>query len=363
MISSRNSKIVNFAQEYYLSVIGIYILLAISFYFILYKIKIITAIPDAAGILKWDTGIYYSIKKEGYHYIPNTICNAGFFPLFPYFWKISGLGTIAMSILCALIFFVGVSLLFNLYKPKNAVAFLFLCLPFGFFFYVPQTESIFFLLSVFILIGLKNKKLWLIFLSLYLASMTRASGLFFLIAFAASIALSENKNSFIHSDKWKHLLKIYLTPVVLGICSVGIIQYFLTGNFFAYYDAQTNGWERKLTIPNLPFGTNQQLDILSFSNLNFWFGSISLVIAFVIFFNWLRNKLSFDFKTQSLIISIGFLCMSFFSIVFFNPKWYWVDYGYGGFGATSLTGINRYLECNVFFFISNAFSFKANERL
>ncbi len=81
----------NFIKSYYIDTILMYLLSAIVLYCFLFKIGAITAFPNKYNLVTWDAGFYHSIKNGGYQYYTDRVSNIGFFPLFPYFWKLTHL--------------------------------------------------------------------------------------------------------------------------------------------------------------------------------------------------------------------------------------------------------------------------------
>ena len=135
-----------------------------------------------------------------------------------------------MAIANGIIFLGSVSVLANLYKPKTIDLLLFLSLPCTFYFYIPQTESLFFLFSTLIIYGILREKPMLVFAAIYFATLTRASFLFFIIPFFGITLLSAPKSQVFESKKWLYFIGIYITPIILGVLSVGLLQYLSTSD-------------------------------------------------------------------------------------------------------------------------------------
>jgi hypothetical protein len=237
--------------------------------------------------------------------------------------------------------------------------FLFLCLPCTFYFFIPQTESLFFLCSTLLIYGIHTEKKSVIFLAIYFATLTRASFLFFIIPFFGITLLSEPKSEVFRGKKWLEFLLIYILPILLGVGTVGLLQHVQTGNFFAYYDVQSSHWGRKLSMPLLPFGRiNTPVSILNLNYLSFWLGAISIVLGAKFLYKWAVENISFSSPTQKMVVfSIGYLVMSWCSVVFLNPKWNWIDDGHGGLSTTCSVGINRYMSSNAFTLIGLLYLF------
>ena len=108
----------SFAKAYYLLPIAIYVLAFLLLFVVLLQFKLLPSAFNTPNLAKWDASYYKNIKDFGYTYTEGKACNAGFFPLFPYFWRFTHLPVIGMAVLNAIIFLGSVSVLANLYRPK-----------------------------------------------------------------------------------------------------------------------------------------------------------------------------------------------------------------------------------------------------
>ena len=95
----------------------VYILFFHLIQFFLYKIDMVSVVPDAQNLSSFDVGWYKKIIEYGYEYRSNEGATAAFFPLFPYLWKFLSLNLVTVSILNALMFAVGFSLLAIVLAP------------------------------------------------------------------------------------------------------------------------------------------------------------------------------------------------------------------------------------------------------
>ncbi len=216
-----------------------------------------------------------------------------------------------------------------------------------------MTETLFFVCCTGIIYGILKEKPTAVFIFIYLATLTRASYLFFLIPFWGIFLMKDTKSEPFNNKKWVEFLGIYILPIILGVLSVSLIQHTQTGLYFGYYEVQGKWWGRKFSIPWLPINNSGAPEIIQISsNINFWLGCFFLVLGVDIFYRWLKENIKYEGFSQILVLSIGYLCMAWASIVFFNPKWNWTSTPQGGYSATSITGINRYMECSVFLFIA-----------
>lgn len=141
---------------------------------------------------RWDSWFYIDIAENGYSCPPATLCNAVFFPLYPFLIKLVGSLPginyyLAGFLISSLALFGGVIAFYNLlllkYPPqiaKRAIWFL-LIFPTTFFFTAIYTESLFLFLSVLCFyFAFKNKWKAAGIFGL-LASLTRVTGVLLFI--------------------------------------------------------------------------------------------------------------------------------------------------------------------------------------
>jgi hypothetical protein len=317
----------------------------------LFLMGVIEVIPNSETLNKWDAGFYSSIKDQGYIYHAGQAGNVGFYPFFPYFWKCTLLSPLGISILNGLVYLISLAFLCKLLKPDVMVLGFFMSMPFMFFMFTPHSESLFFLFSTCIIYGIvkKNEKP-LFVLSLFFASVTRAVFIFFIPAFIGMTIMSNSLKTALDKDIWKEILTLFFLPVLAGFITVGVIQYIQTGNLFAYYEIQAEVWGRKFGWPVFPLGrTSEHPWLVRLSQLNLWIGMLASVMGLKHLINWLKNDGITESDNKHEFFSIIYLTMSFLSILFFNPEWYWV--GEGGYNGTFIAGINRYMQANAFMFV------------
>ena len=309
--------------------------------FIIYRqFGLIDLFPLSEKLQQWDTGWYDNIRINGYTYSELEQSNSGFFPLFPYLWKWSGLSVVGITFFNALVSIVAFILLYQNFNFKKSEFLIAISIPSVFFLLVPYTESLFFLFSTVFLIGLKKKNLALIWAGLFFASITRSTGLFFLPAIGLIIFLESN-NQDLFSLKTLRKLVLYSLPIFLGIAVVVVWQYLETGVWFAYFKAQSNHWFRGLSFPALPLSVWNYPKILWLDALAFLAGFFAFLMVIKRIINRVNHKGS---ENLEVIISEGYLCAVFISLILFNPK-------NMESGLTEISGANRYIFATPFFFL------------
>ena len=142
-------------------------LFTIGFYILFLSAILVTMqqiwFPDllkSEHFLNWDAEHYQFIKQNGFESY-----RVAFFPLFPLIWKFLALGTYGAVLLNSIVFLMTFYLIVRKLKIKNSLEIvLYLTIPSFIFFYLPYSESIFFLCSTAILFGIKDKKYYNVYL-------------------------------------------------------------------------------------------------------------------------------------------------------------------------------------------------------
>tara|TARA_R110001632_G_scaffold42605_3_gene107868 strand:+ start:5294 stop:6511 length:1218 start_codon:yes stop_codon:yes gene_type:complete len=237
---------------------------------------------NSTDFLNWDAGHYHFIKNFGYegHRV-------AFFPLFPLIWRFLSVGEYGIIIFNTTIYFVSFYFLIKELKIKSIQQITFyLCIPSFIFFYLPFSESLFFLTSVVLLIGLKKHKDYLVYLGLFFAILSRPAFTIFIPALIITEILSKRR------DKIYFRICIYTLITILGILIVGYIQYIDTGEWFQFFKAQKN-WGNELQFPKFPltsWGSGYALGLDGFACL---VGVISgsIILSLLIKLKWLDHQI------------------------------------------------------------------------
>ena len=191
--------------------------------------------------LNWDAEHYEFIMQNGFESY-----RVAFFPLFPLIWKFLALGTYGAVLLNSIVFLMTFCLIVRKLKIKNSLEIvLYLTIPSFIFFYLPYSESIFFLCSTAILFGIKDKKYYLIYIGLFFAILARPAFTIFIPALIITEFFSEFR-----TKTWLRI-SIYIGISLVGVLLVTFIQFLDTGEWFKFFEAQKH-WGNFLQIPSLP---------------------------------------------------------------------------------------------------------------
>ena len=315
----------------------------ISFFaiqFLLYQFHLLPYLPDAQNIGAWDGSWYRSIAQNGYVHTASAPSNTGFYVLFPWIWKLSHLGVWGISFLNLLLFAAGFSLIVSIYPVSIFTQLLWLSTPAIYFMFVPYSEATFFLLGALCLFGISTRKNYLVFIALFLISLTRSVSVLLIPSFFIMQMLSFDR------EKWKHALLdyivLYALPLVLGIFAFYGIQYYSTGVWNAYIQQQSTVWGHIAGGPRLPF-----------SNLNLgvyilWFHAVCLfacVIAGIFIIKSLLEKWKgrIIMPDKGIILSIAYLTFTLILTFYFSPL--------ASKHSTHITGVERYIAASPFILV------------
>ena len=316
----------------------LYVAAFYGFQVFLHTMGAVANTPNEVNLGLWDAGWYRSIAEQGYKYTPGGN-NTAFFFLFSVVWQVSHLGVWGISIFNTLLFAAGFSIVTGFFNLSVADKLLWLSVPSVYFCFIPYTESLFFLLSSLCIWGIMRHKMWLVWLSLFLLSLTRATAIFFIPALLFMELAANSRQSWLKS--LSHYSMHYLLPIVLGTTAFVLYQFQATGVWFAYFKQQAEYWDRTFSMPVLP------LTGLMGNEKTLWLSALCLFVCFIAFILLIRQLVQWLVKgkvtDRLLVLSAGYLSMVMYSIVFFNPTWLSL--------TTNVIGANRYTLVNPFFFI------------
>ena len=246
-------------------------LFTIGFYILFLSAILVTMqqiwFPDllkSEHFLNWDAEHYEFIKQNGFESY-----RVAFFPLFPLIWKFLALGTYGAVLLNSIVFLMTFYLIVRKLKIKNSLEIvLYLTIPSFIFFYLPYSESIFFLCSTAILFGIKDKKYYLIYIGLFFAILARPAFTVFIPALIITEFFSEFR-----TKTWLRI-SIYIGISLVGVLLVSFIQFLDTGEWFKFFEAQKH-WGNFLQIPRLPLTSWAGGFIVRLDGFAFLIGTIS----------------------------------------------------------------------------------------
>lgn len=202
-----------------------------------------------------DVAHYMVISREGYLDKPQEVATAqsrsfAFFPLFPLtLWLLGRVTSDVMLVgaaLSNLFFLCGLVLLHKLtlafgydIRVARRTIFYLACFPVSYFFSVPLTESLFFLLTVGSFYAAKRERWWMAGAIGALASATRVNGV---ILLPALLVLSWQQY---RAPQIRKIFGVLLVP--LGLAAYMFYSWWRVGNAWAFKDS-VGAWGRKSTF-------------------------------------------------------------------------------------------------------------------
>lgn len=306
---------------------------------ILYYLHIVDALPGAGNLVAWDANWYQDMVKYGTRYWAETNSSAGFFPLFPFFWKVLSLNGATASLFNLVCFSIGFAIFNTLYHVPWKMKMVWLTIPSLYFSWVPYTEALFILFVALTFLGIVRNNRWVIWIGLFLLSLTRPTTIVFLPSLFVMQLVSESKSNWLKAST--NFLVLYAMPLLVGLILFIVYQYQATGVWFAYFKLQSTAWGHKFAWPVLPFGS-------MFGLRHLWLNAIALFICFL-GLCWVINTcvkwLFEDVRQPDKIYTLSsmYLFGILFTDIFFNPLW--------GINATNIFDAHRHVFASPCFWV------------
>lgn len=204
---------------------------------------------------------------------------------------------------------------------------------------VPYTEALFCLLTALAFYGIVTNNKLLIWITLFLLALTRATSLFLLPCMLVMEVIANERRNILRSI-WVYIVQ-YTIPILTGLALFVWIQYLQTGVWFAYFKQQEKYLGHKWAIPVLPLSNP------SGGQGTTWLAGLAVFVALVVFAillkhinNWAKGKTII--KDKVLTLSLTYFPVTLFCIVFCSPTWG---------GTTNLTALHRYTFATPFIFV------------
>lgn len=306
----------------------------------LYTTGIVHNLPNEITLERWDAGIYHIVAKSGYYYHTAQHNNAGVYILFPWVWKMLHAGVIGVSFFNLAFFAAGFTIVTRIYPITTPDKLLWLTTPSLYFMWVPYSEALFCLLSAISFYGIAKNNKWITWAGLFLVSLSRATAVFLIPALLVMALLSSRRENL--KQSLYNYMVLYALPTIAGTGAFVLIQFAYTGQWFPYFKGQATYLGHKLSWPALPFynfyGEGRVTWLSALAMLPCVI-AIGILIAKI--YKWLTKG---EYTADKIwLLSLGYLPIILFTMVFCNPKW--------GIGRTNLLGIHRYVFCSPYFFV------------
>ena len=320
-----------------LAITGLHILLVAALTSALYAFGIIRFLPADNNLLQWDVLWYDQIRQNGYSYSATAISNAAFFPLFPYFWRFTGLGLLGISLLNVSLFLTAFTWLAHQLRLPARLQLLLLSSPVLLFMIVPYTEALFFCFATMLLLGLRRRRLWWWVLGLLGCGLTRSASTMFMPALLFMVLLWGSQPGQLRPALRYGLAGLLTLLVTVG--SVASIQWKQTGEPWGFILAQKH-WGHRLGWINFPLMDPSGINVLWLDALALWTGLAAIGMCCWLAWRWLkqaRGQTTLPFLPLEVVFSLGYcVCVSLFIL---------------SHQAGSLWNIGRYTFATPFFVV------------
>ena len=226
-----------------------YVIIFMMVYSLMSAFSIVEYFPSTENLINWDAVWYQKIATKGYVYYTDKQSSVAFFPAFPLFWRTLGESPWAAVFGNVLVYVLSASLLFKHLKVTLQLKLLVLAGGPMIFFFLPFSESVFFLFGTLLLIGLKEKKLMFLFLGILGAGITRSAVVVALPSFLFMSIMIWNKE-----DKSTNLKRtsIIALALILSVFVSVFVQWLDTGEWFVFIEVQKH-WGHGFGFPEFPF--------------------------------------------------------------------------------------------------------------
>jgi hypothetical protein len=254
------------------------------------------------------------------------MCNLAFFPLFPVVWKISQLDAAGVCVINISLFVSAFIILMGRSKYPVIYLLVLTTFPSFIFFFLPYSESLFFLSGTLLILGYRNNSRGMIIAGLLCCGMIRAVSTIFIPAVIFTELICYRKAG---KNMWTYTLVCIVT--ILGVAAVQALQ---TGKWFYFLGVQKY-WNRHFQLPGLPFTTEAPERVIGVDAIGLFIG----VIAAFICIRWMIQKAKVP-VCRSVIFSCLYLAGVAFLDSFFTDDFE---------GHTKLWSMNRHIIATPFF--------------
>lgn len=313
-------------------------------YYLFLNLDLVKTVPNDNNVIKYDADWFFSIRKYGYTYIEGQMSNIAFFPFFPYFWKWSHLSGWLICFANLLIFALSFLALMGAREYKAKYLMVISSIPCFIFFFLPYSESWFFLFGTSLIIGFRRKSRILQIIGIFGCCLTRSVSTFFLPAIVITELLSYKRSMMTRKEMAINILLNTLASLS-SILMVVVIQGIQTGKWFYYIEVQRY-WKRHWMFPSFPFTTISPNKILGIDAIAMILGVIAMYFSLKWGQQWLKQILFKDIgsdSNQEICKSVYFSALFLSAIVIVDTC-----FTYNIEGRSNIQCMNRHLMCTSF---------------
>ncbi|MDZ4822599.1 MAG: hypothetical protein SH856_04000 [Flavobacteriales bacterium] len=266
----------------------------------------------------FDAAHYRHIRDNGYHDF-----RVAFFPALPFVWRVLQFSSLGISFFNILCYFISLLCLVRVLHPfRSDILLLMILLPSSLFFFIPYTESLFFLSLTLVIVGKYKRLLWLECFGLFAASLVRPTAFILIPAIIAAEFFTHNKES----NAIKRI-PVLVASVLIGLGTVFFIHSLDTGEWFAFFDAQRD-WGNEFRFPFLPLSSWSSFSVVALDSIALWISLVS--VGFII--SRLKHGFGGEGKEKQMVL---------FSLTYLAVTGIFILFTRGG----SLFSLNRFIFC------------------
>lgn len=310
--------------------------LLVVVYSVLYTVGLLDYAPNEQGMVVWDAGWFNSVRDHGYDTLKTGQSNIPFFPLFPYLWRLLGVGGLGISIVNFGLFLLGAAWLGRTFALRRGQVLLLLSVPSAFICCVPYAEALFFLFGAVLLCGLHRRHLGLTLLGLLGCCLTRSAATLFVPAFVLAEVLACTARPDLLRTAVRIGAGLFAIAAALGI--VFYMHYLATGDPLVFFAAHEQ-WGHKIQWPL------KSLMHSSAGTIVLWLDAMALLTGGIAavsciglsirwLWGWLRKGPAPTAPSRGIVFSLGYcLAATCFILLYQNGD---------------LVGISRYILATPF---------------
>lgn len=297
--------------------VALHLLISASLVSALYCFGIVRILPTNDNLIVWDAIWYQQIAKEGYSYSEVGVSSAAFFPLFPYFWRLTHLGPLGIALVNAGVFYAAFAWLAHHLELSRRWQLLALSTPMLMFMWLPYTEALFFLFSAIMLAGLHRNRLSWALLGMFGAGLTRSASSLFTPALLFTVFVLAI------AGETRRARRLGIGGVLTLAASVAIVatmQKIQIGEPFGFIKAHKH-WGHVLSRPGWPLHATTGINML-------WLEALAIAVGLAAVGVCLRTvvraarqwsqRLEQEYPSPAVVFALGYAVCALLFVVFFQ---------------------------------------------
>lgn len=296
--------------------VGLHLALLAALASTLYAFGIIGRLPAADNLVAWDIPWYRGIAEAGYSNVGDEAFHMAFFPLFPYFWRLTHLHELGISLVNAGLFMMSFAWLARQLGLGRRWQLLALSSPLLLFMWIPYTEALFFLFSALLLGGLHRQRTSWVLLGLFGAGLARSASSLFGPALLFTALLLACSGDTRRAGRWGGG---GLLALGASVAVVATTQWWQAGEPFGFIKAHKH-WGHVLQVPTWPLTATTGIDMLWLEAVALFVGVLAMGVcgglALRVARRWAERR-TLVYPSPAVVFSLGYsVCATLFIVAF-----------------------------------------------